>query len=76
MPKLFSGKEIIKILCKKYGFEQINVVGSHVKLRKRSTDTAVTTVVPLHHQVFIGTFKQIMRQARIDPIDFIEKSGE
>ncbi len=76
MPKLFSGKEIIKILCKKYSFEQVSVSGSHVKLRKIALDIIVTTIVPLHTQVFIGTFKQIMRQSRIDPVDFIEKSRE
>ena len=76
MPKLFSGKDIIKILCKKYGFEQVGISGSHVKLRKRSTDSVITTIVPLHDQVFIGTFKQIMRQSKIDPLDFMGKSSE
>jgi predicted RNA binding protein YcfA (HicA-like mRNA interferase family) len=75
MPKLFSGKEIIKILCKKYGFEQVNIVGSHVKLRKSDSNGVITTVVPLHQQVFVGTFRQILHQARISHTDFLEKSG-
>ena len=35
MAKTFSGKEIVRILSKQYGFEKIGVSGSHVKMRKK-----------------------------------------
>jgi predicted RNA binding protein YcfA (HicA-like mRNA interferase family) len=74
MPRLFSGKHIIGILCKKYGFEQIRISGSHAKLRKILNGISITTIVPLHKEVFMGTFREILRQCGISKDDFIEKS--
>jgi predicted RNA binding protein YcfA (HicA-like mRNA interferase family) len=76
MPRTFSGKEIISILQRKFGFSQISTSGSHVKLRKYGGSVTITTIVPLHKEVFIGTFKSILRQANISQVEFIEKSVE
>ena len=76
MAKTFSGKEIIKILSQQYGFEKIGVSGSHVKMRKKSAGKAITTIVPLHSEVLMGTFRNILRLANIDVDDFMRKSKE
>ncbi|HEY4478490.1 MAG TPA: type II toxin-antitoxin system HicA family toxin [Candidatus Paceibacterota bacterium] len=75
MSKTFSGKEIISILFKKYDFREISISGSHMKMRKIDGNKTITTIVPLHKEVLIGTFHHILRLARIDPKDFIEKSN-
>jgi len=74
MPRFFSGREIAKILSNKYGFEESGISGSHLKMRKNNTGKIITVIIPLHPEVFIGTFRSILRQARIDKKDFIEKS--
>jgi predicted RNA binding protein YcfA (HicA-like mRNA interferase family) len=76
MSRTFSGKEIIRILSKNYGFVLIGISGSHVKLRRSVDGLATVTIVPLHKEVFVGTFKSILRQTKILEKDFIEKSRE
>lgn len=72
MPRFFSGKQIAKILSNKYGFEEIGVSGSHLKMRNAKN----TVIIPLHSEVLIGTFHSILRQAKIDKKDFLNKSRE
>jgi predicted RNA binding protein YcfA (HicA-like mRNA interferase family) len=74
MSKTFSGKEIIHILSKYFGFKQIGISGSHVKMTKKNDGIKITTIIPLHKEVFIGTFKSILRQAQISSKEFIQKS--
>ncbi|MEK7095319.1 MAG: type II toxin-antitoxin system HicA family toxin [Patescibacteria group bacterium] len=76
MSKTFSGKEMISVLSKKYGFREVSISGSHVKMRKRENDKTITTIVPLHEEILIGTFKNILRLAKIDTKDFLDKSRE
>ncbi len=76
MPRFFSGKEITKILSNKYGFKEIGISGSHLKMRKTQGNLIITVIIPLHKEVLIGTFHNILRQAKIDKKDFIEKSRE
>jgi predicted RNA binding protein YcfA (HicA-like mRNA interferase family) len=76
MSKTFSGKEIISILSKKYGFREVSISGSHVKMRKTDQDKVVTTIVPLHKEILMGTFKSILRLAKVELKDFMEKSRE
>ncbi|MEK7203540.1 MAG: type II toxin-antitoxin system HicA family toxin [Patescibacteria group bacterium] len=51
MAKTFSGKEVVKILSRKFGFYFVSQKGSHVKLRKRTGKRAITTIVPLHKEL-------------------------
>ncbi len=74
MPRYFSGKEIAKILSNKYEFEEISISGSHLKMRKQENQVLLTVIIPLHKEVFVGTFQSILRQAKISKSDFIEKS--
>jgi predicted RNA binding protein YcfA (HicA-like mRNA interferase family) len=56
MPKLprLSGAEIIKIL-QKMGFYQARQRGSHVVMKKSTSEGAVGCVVPMHREVATGT---------------------
>lgn len=74
MPRFFSGKAISYILSNKYGFEEVRIVGSHLKMRKTTSGKVTTVIIPLHQEVSIGTFHSILRQASIDKSDFMEKS--
>jgi len=50
MSKTFSGKGVIKILCREFGFYFVSQKGSHVKLRKKIKSQEITTIVPLHKE--------------------------
>ncbi|MCL5010746.1 MAG: type II toxin-antitoxin system HicA family toxin [Patescibacteria group bacterium] len=68
MPKLFSSQQIVKALQKK-GFVYISQKGSHVKLRKYGIQTLNVIVPANKKEIPMGTFKSIMRQARLSEND-------
>jgi predicted RNA binding protein YcfA (HicA-like mRNA interferase family) len=74
MPKLrrVSGQETIRAL-EKLGFEQVRQRGSHVILKKYTSEDTVGCVVPLHRELAIGTLRGILRQAGVTPDEFMEK---
>ena len=76
MPRFFSGRKIAKIFSNKYGCEEIGISGSHLKMRKTKEGIVITVIIPLHKEVLIGTFHNILRQAKIDKKDFMDKSRE
>ena len=45
------------------GFEIVGQRGSHVKFGKRTPEGFVTTTVPRHNVVAIGTLRSALRQA-------------
>lgn len=64
MPKLYSSKQIIKVLEKK-GFIFISQKGSHTKYRKIGNPT-LTVIVPADRkEIPMGTFRSILRQANL-----------
>jgi len=71
MPKLprLSGAEIIKIL-QKMGFFQARQRGSHVVMKKITSEGAVGCVVPMHKEVATGTFHSILKQAHLTSEEF------
>lgn len=71
MAKTYSGKQVIKILCLKFGFYFVSQKGSHVKLRKISGGKTITTIVPLHKELAAGTLKGVLDLARIEIKDLI-----
>ena len=73
MSKTFSGKKIIKILCRNFGFYFVSQNGSHTKLRKSTSHGIVTTIVPVHKELSIGIFHDILEQAEVDVHDFFDK---
>lgn len=69
MPKLphVSGKEIIRAL-ERLGFQVMRQSGSHVVMRQGSRGC----IVPLHRQVKVGTLAGLLRQAQVDPKEFLD----
>ncbi|MEK6859830.1 MAG: type II toxin-antitoxin system HicA family toxin [Nanoarchaeota archaeon] len=74
MPALrkISGKECLKILCNKFGFQIVRQRGSHVVLKKETPEGKVGTVVPMHPEIKIGTLKGILEQAKVNVEEFSE----
>lgn len=73
MPKTFSGKKVVKILCKDFGFHFISQKGSHVKLEKKIGGKTIVTVIPLHKELALGTFKGVLDLAQVDQKEFSSK---
>jgi predicted RNA binding protein YcfA (HicA-like mRNA interferase family) len=73
MPKLkrTSGKDTIRRL-EKLGFKRIRQRGSHVVLKKQTTEGEIGCVVPLHKELAVGTLRGILRQAKLSVEEFTE----
>ena len=74
MPKGFSGKRVIKILCREFGFYFVSQKGSHVKLKKAGNSRDIITIIPLHRELARGTLKGILDLAEVDEKEFLKKS--
>jgi predicted RNA binding protein YcfA (HicA-like mRNA interferase family) len=74
MPKLqrVSGEAVIRAL-EKFGFQQVRQRGSHVILKKQTSEGEIGCVVPLHKELAVGTLRGILKQARLSIEDFMEK---
>ena len=70
MPKIFSGKLTVKILCKKFGFSFVSQKGSHAKLKKIISGREVVTIVPLHRELSRGTLSGALELAQVDEQKF------
>jgi predicted RNA binding protein YcfA (HicA-like mRNA interferase family) len=72
MPKLHraSGQETVHAL-EILGFEQVRQRGSHVILKRKTSQGDIGCVVPLHKELAIGTLRGILRQAKITVEEFI-----
>jgi len=66
-----SGEEAIRSL-EHLGFVRIRQRSSHVLFKRQTKDGAVGCVVPLHRELAIGTLRNILRQAKVAPEEFIE----
>jgi predicted RNA binding protein YcfA (HicA-like mRNA interferase family) len=73
VPKLrrVSGQEAIRAL-ERLGCKQVRQRGSHVILKRQTSEGEVGCVVPLHRELAIGTLRAILRQARVTPDEFME----
>jgi predicted RNA binding protein YcfA (HicA-like mRNA interferase family) len=73
MPRLprISSREAIRAL-EKLGFEKVRQTGSHVIMKKQIGDETIGCVVPAHSELKIGTLSGLLKQAKIDPQDFID----
>ena len=74
MPKVLSGKEVVKILCREFGFYFVSQKGSHVKLRKRIGGQEIITIVPLHKELAHGTLKGVLDLAEVNEEDLWKKA--
>ncbi|MBI2459646.1 MAG: type II toxin-antitoxin system HicA family toxin [Parcubacteria group bacterium] len=73
MPKILSGKQVIKILCREFGFYFVSQKGSHVKLKKTEKAREIITIIPLHKELARGTLKGILDLAEVDEREFFKK---
>jgi len=73
MPKIFSGKQVIKILCRDFGFYFASQKGSHVKLNKKLNNKEIITIAPIHKEISPGTLKGILELAKVDEKEFRKK---
>ncbi|PIQ07479.1 MAG: hypothetical protein COW72_00090 [Candidatus Nealsonbacteria bacterium CG18_big_fil_WC_8_21_14_2_50_37_10] len=74
MPKrVLSGKEVIKVLCREFGFYFVSQKGSHVKLKRRLRNKEIVTIVPLHKELAPGTLKGVLDLAEVDIEEFLKK---
>ena len=71
MPNTFSGKIIIKILEKHFGFVQASQKGSHVKLKRIIGKDSIITIVPNHKEIQNGTLSGILALAKVDKKEFL-----
>ncbi len=72
---VISGKQVIKILCREFGFYFVSQKGSHVKLRKTVRDKNIITIIPLHKELALGTLKGVLDLANVDIEDFLKKKN-
>jgi predicted RNA binding protein YcfA (HicA-like mRNA interferase family) len=74
MPKFprLSGAEIVKTL-EKMGFYQARQRGSHVVMKKMTSDGAVGCVVPMHKEVATGTLSGLLKQAHLTLEEFLSR---
>ncbi|MFH0803890.1 MAG: type II toxin-antitoxin system HicA family toxin [Candidatus Tagabacteria bacterium] len=70
MSKTLSGKQVIKILYRDFGFYFVSQKGSHVKLKKKIGREEIITIIPSHKELAHGTLKGILELAKIHEEDF------
>ncbi len=59
LPRDLSGRELIQVLCRHYGYRQVHQVGSHVILQ---TESPVAHRIPIsdHSPLRLGTLNAIL----------------
>lgn len=60
LPRDLSGAELAKLLCKHYGYRQLNQEGSHMILQT-DTPRSHRLSVPVHPALRPGTLNAILR---------------
>ena len=68
--KSFKPRQIIKVLEKK-DFKLVRQKGSHVIMKKKTSEGEIATVVPNHKEVDRGTLLEIIRQAKLTRDEFM-----
>jgi len=73
MPKLtrLSGEETINRL-ERLGFRRVRQRGSHVILKKQTSEGDIGCVVPLHKELAVGTLLGILKQAKLSVEEFLD----
>ena len=76
LPRDLSGAELIKVLCKHYGYFRIHQEGSHVVLQTE-TPRHHRIPIPDHRPLRLGTLNAILnavaRAQGIDKAEILEK---
>ncbi len=64
MPKRYTAKQILRALHR-LGFSEITQKGSHLKVRGIREGKLQTAIIPMHHDIAVGTLSSILRQANV-----------
>ncbi|MEB3845073.1 MAG: type II toxin-antitoxin system HicA family toxin [Desulfurococcales archaeon] len=75
LPRL-SGREVVELLTRKFGFTVRRQRGSHVVLVKHADDRKIVTVVPLHPELKPGTLLGVLELAGITREEFLRTYEE
>ena len=75
LPRL-SGREVVEILVRKFGFTLRRQRGSHVVLVKYTGDRKIVTVVPLHPELKPGTLLGVLELAEMSREEFLKAYEE
>lgn len=67
-----SGKQCLKILCNKFGFQIKRQTGNHIILTKKTPEGKVGTVIPMHPEIKIRTLKSVLKLAKVREEEFSE----
>ncbi len=68
---VISGKEALKAL-ERAGFVVVRQRGSHVRIKKVTSEKVIKITIPLHETLDRGTLKGIIRHAGITVEEFID----
>jgi len=60
LPRDLSGEELAAALCRKWGYVQVNQVGSHVILQTENPFPQ-RIAIPSHKSLRVGTLNSILR---------------
>ena len=60
VPRDLSGAQLVKVLCRDWGYQQVNQEGSHVILQTASPGQQRLSI-PNHNPVRVGTLNAIIR---------------
>ena len=60
LPRDLDGAGLVRILCKHYGYRQVNQEGSHIILQAEAPRRH-RIAVPDHHPLRLGTLNAILR---------------
>jgi predicted RNA binding protein YcfA (HicA-like mRNA interferase family) len=62
LPRDISGRDLVKVLCRHWGYRQVHQVGSHIILQTDAPEHHRLSV-PDHTPLRLGTFNAILRAA-------------
>jgi len=68
---IISGKKLINLLNKQ-SFEIVGRKGSHVRLKKKTPNKTLVTIVPMHKKLDAGTLLGILKQCEITKEELLE----
>ncbi len=68
---VISGKEVLKAL-ERAGFVVVRQRGSHVRIKKVTSEKVIKITIPIHEALDRGTLKSILRHAGLTVEEFID----
>jgi len=68
---VISGKEALKAL-ERAGFVVVRQRGSHVRIKKVTSESVIKITIPIHETLDRGTLKGILRNAGLTIEEFVD----